>query len=273
MVKVQIVAIGNELLIGDVLDTNTNWICKKITGIGGCIDRAVMVHDSLEDISREVRIALDGDIGVIFTIGGMGPTSDDLTLEAVAKATHHPLQLNAEALAFVKSRYEELARRGDVDDASMTPAREKMAFLPEDAIPIDNPVGTAPAMVLEMGNSTVISLPGVPSELKGIFEGPLQLILKGVFGESTFLERVAIVDSKDESVLAPILKSVSEKVPRVYIKSRAKRFGPDVKFRITLSAAGGSRQEVEQQVNNAIEQLDEALGMAGISIDSIDEQV
>lgn len=272
MVTVETVAVGNELLIGDTLDTNTNWVCKRITGIGGQVERAVLVRDKLDAIAREVKSALERKTDVIFTMGGMGPTSDDMTLEAIAKATNRPLELNAEALAFVKEKYEELARKGYVDDASMTPSREKMAILPNGAIPLDNPVGAAPAVVLRTESSSiVICLPGVPAELKGIFEGSLQPILKEIFGESIFLEKAAIVNSKDESILAPILKAVSDKNPGVYIKSRPKRFGPDVKIRVTLSIAGSSKEDVEQQIERTLQDLRQALNDAGISIDSTEE--
>jgi molybdenum cofactor synthesis domain-containing protein len=272
MITSEIIAVGNELLLGDVLDTNTNWVCKKITGIGGYIERAVLVRDNLTAIVRELHSALDRNTNMIFTIGGMGPTQDDITVEAVAKATDHPLELNTEALAIVKRRYEQFAREGAVDDASITPAREKMAHLPIGATPLDNPVGAAPAVVLHWRNSTIVCLPGVPAELKGIFESSLQPILQQVFGDSTFVEKLVTVNCKDESVLAPVLKTVSDRYPEVYIKSRAKRFGPDVKFRVTLSMAGSSKKAVEQRIDESLQGLRQALSNAGISIDSVEEQ-
>lgn len=267
---VEIIAVGNELLLGDVLDTNTNWLCKRVTGLGGEVRRAIIVGDDLEAIAGEIRSALARKAEVIFTTGGLGPTADDMTLAAVAKATDSPLALHAEASQLVKRKYQELALKGYVEDSALTDSRRKMAFLPQGARPIANPVGAAPAAILTRGASTIICLPGVPEELKGIFEGPLQPTLRKLFGESVFIEKTLIADSGDESALAPLLKGVSEANPQVYVKSRAKQFGPEVKIRVTLSMAGRDRGEVEKAIDSALEDLKGALEAAHISIDSVD---
>ncbi|MDQ2096318.1 MAG: molybdopterin-binding protein [Tychonema bourrellyi B0820] len=270
MVTVEILAIGNELLIGDVLDTNTNWIIKKITGIGGQVNRSVILRDNLDAIATEIQSALQRKTEVIFTIGGMGPTVDDMTLAAIAQSINQPLEANKEAIAFVNQKYQEFAKKGYVDDSKMTPPREKMGILPMGSIPIDNPVGAAPAVISKVKESTIISLPGVPRELKEIFENTLQPILKEKFGEIFFLEKVAIVDSKDESVIAPILNAVSQKNPQVYIKSRAKNFDIDAKFKVTISCCSSFKKEVIQAINKAIQDLRQELGNAGISLDYIE---
>ena len=270
MTTAEIVAAGNELLIGDVLDTNTNWLCKRITGLGGRVTRAVMVGDDLEAIGREIRGALGRGAEAIFTTGGLGPTADDMTLAAVAQATECPLELHDEAQEMVRRRYQELADQGFVADEALTEARRKMAILPRGAKAVFNPVGAAPAVVLEMGDSTLIALPGVPAELKGIFEGPLGQTLEALFGEGIFVEKVAIVDCQDESVLAPILRQVAEAHPAVYIKSRAKRFGPEVKLRVTLSLASHHRAEVERAIDLALGDLRESLAKVGIAIDAVE---
>ncbi|MCS6839375.1 MAG: molybdopterin-binding protein [Roseiflexus sp.] len=271
MIPVEIVVTGNELLQGDVLDTNTNWVCRRITRFGGRVERAVMVRDDMEAIVREVRSCLDRAAGLIITIGGMGPTQDDVTIAAVAAATHRPLSLHPDALAIVRRQYERFAREGAVDDPTITPAREKMALLPAGATPLDNPVGAAPGVLLETDSSVIVCLPGVPAELKGIFEGALQPVLQRLFGDSVFLEKLATVNCKDESVLAPVLKAVAERHPDVYLKSRAQRFGADVRFRVTLSTTGPSRETAERRITAATEDFQRALSAIGVSIDAIEE--
>lgn len=267
MIPVEIVVTGNELLQGDVLDTNTNWICRRITALGGRVERAVIVRDDMEAIVREIRSCLERSARLIITIGGMGPTQDDMTVAAVAAATHRSLILHPEALEMVRRQYERFAREGAVDDPTITPAREKMALLPEGATPLDNPVGAAPGVFLEMDSSVIVCLPGVPAELKGIFEGALQPALQRLFGESAFLEKLALVNCKDESVLAPVLKAVAEKHPDVYLKSRAQRFGSDVRFRVTLSTTGRSREMADQRIAAAMEEFQRALDAIGVSIE------
>lgn len=195
MTIVEIVAVGNELLLRDVLDTNTNWLCKRTTGLGGRVSRAVLVEDDVEAIATEVRGALARGADVVFTTGGLGPTADDMTLAAVAQALDAPLEPSEEALAFVLDKYAELVDKGYVECAELSQERRKMAFLPRGAQPLYNPVGTAPGVVLNVGGTTIISLPGVPEELKGIFATSLQPVLKELLGESIFIEKMVIAST------------------------------------------------------------------------------
>ena len=255
------------MLLGDVLDTNTNWLCKRITGVGGQVTRAALVRDEHEAIVAEVRAALDRRPDLILTTGGLGPTGDDITLLGVAEATARPLELHPEALALVKATYEKLTEKGYLEDATLTDARKKMAYLPQGATAVDNPVGAAPAAVLQIGSTTLVSLPGVPEELKGIYEETLQPILKTIFGESYYEEKAVIAHCGDESSLAPILAEVVEAHPEVYIKSRARRYGSEVRILITLSAAGGSKHEVESEMESALQGLTAVLGAAGFDVE------
>ncbi|MCB0193070.1 MAG: competence/damage-inducible protein A [Anaerolineae bacterium] len=271
MLSVEIIAIGNEVLQGDVLDTNSHWLCKQIAGLGGRVERAVIVRDDQTAIVRELHGAKQRQSRLIFTTGGLGPTGDDLTLAAIAAATGQPLAINDEALAMVTTTYKTLAQEGSVPDAAMTPPRKKMARLPQGAVPLKNPVGAAPGMLLEIEDITVVSLPGVPGEMKAIFTEALQPTLDALFGQSAYLEKRVIVDCRDESVLAPILQAVADHHPDVYVKSRAKGFGPDVKFRITLSTAGPSAGDVAQTLEKTLTSLKQALDEHGMGILEVKE--
>lgn len=271
MVEVEVIAIGNELLLGDVLDTNSNWLCQRVTGLGGRVRRVVVVGDDRKAIAPEIQSALERKSDLIITTGGLGPTADDITLKAVAEATDHPLGVNLEALKMVKRRYEEVAQEGYVADSTLTPSRRKMAHLPQGATPVFNPVGTAPACTLRVEDTMLISLPGVPEELIGIWEGPLQPLLREIFGEGYYQEKMVFVDCKDESLLAPILKKITGAHPQVYIKSRAKVFGPEVKIKVTLSSAGRDRDEVEGTINEALKDLTRSLGSSGLAVETIEE--
>ena len=266
--RAEIIAIGNELLLGDVLDTNTNWLCKRITGVGGQVTRAAMIRDEIEAIAAEIRSALGRKPELIFTTGGLGPTGDDITLLAVAEATERPVELHAEALALVKAKYEELAKKGYVEDAALTEARQKMAYLPRGATALRNPVGGAPGVVMEMGDSILVSLPGVPEELKAIYQETLPPLLERVFGESYYEEQEVIALCGDESSLAPLLAQVVKAHPEVYIKSRARKYGSGVRILITLSAAGDSKGEVERSIGAALSALTLALAGAGIEVET-----
>ncbi|MFQ5810509.1 MAG: molybdopterin-binding protein, partial [Armatimonadota bacterium] len=118
MATAEIIAIGNELLSGDVQDTNTHWLCRQITGLGGRVTRAAVVGDNSENIAAELHAALPRRPSLIVTAGGLGPTADDMTLAAVADATNSPLEVSETALAMVRSAYEKFAREGYVEDAA-----------------------------------------------------------------------------------------------------------------------------------------------------------
>jgi nicotinamide-nucleotide amidase len=268
LARAEIIAIGNELLLGDVLDTNTNWLCKRITGLGGQVTRAALVRDEHAAIVAEVRSALDRAPELIITTGGLGPTGDDITMEAVAAATEHPLELRAEALAMVQARYHDLVEKGYLKDATLTEARKKMAYLPQGATALRNPVGTAPAVVLEIGDTSLVSLPGVPEEMKGIYEETLQPTLRRIFGDSYYEEKSIIALCGDESSLAPVLAKVVQAHPEVYIKSRARRYGAGVRILITLSLAGEGKEGVEKSLAAALESLSRALPAAGFEIEN-----
>ncbi|HEY7913448.1 MAG TPA: molybdopterin-binding protein [Blastocatellia bacterium] len=264
MVTVEIIVIGNEILLGLVQDTNSNYLCRVLREMSARVRHISAVRDEIDSISEEVRASLDRGADVIFTCGGLGPTDDDLTLEGVARATGRKTVIDATARDFVERRYAELARLGYVSSAGLSESRLKMARLPEGACPVENPVGSAPACALEASGKRIISLPGVPGELKAIVEGPLQTLLGEIFGRGSYREREILVECGDESLLAPALREVSSRHKDVYIKSRASRFDRDPVFRIQISASAKSAGEAEALVSRAESDLKSAFQTAGI---------
>lgn len=267
METAEIIAVGSELLSGDVQDTNTPWLCRQITGLGGQVGRTAMIPDDAPGITAEVRRALARRSRLILTVGGLGPTADDVTVAAVAEAADRPLALSEAALAMVQAAYDRFTRQGFVEDAAMTESRRKMAMLPTGAEPLDNPVGAAPGVLLQVDRCTVVSLPGVPDELKGIFGGALRPTLRRIFGSGAFAERVFVADCGDESVLGPVLAEVAAKHPDAYIKSRPRRFGPDVKIRILVSARGTSAEAALRSLERAASDTRQALESRGIRLE------
>lgn len=271
-ITVEIIAIGNEILIGDVQDTNTHWLCKEITDLGGHVRRGSLLCDEPEAIAAEVRAALDRGADVVFTTGGLGPTADDLTLAAVARGiggstaltTGMAVRLHKQARQMVSDRYDELAAQGIVTQGGLNPAREKMAYLPEGATPLHNPVGTAPGVLLAAGKTTIVCLPGVPAELKGIFTTSLQPFLRETFGAGVFVERVVAAECNDESLLAPVVNRVAADHPDVYVKSRVKPFGKTAQIKITVSASGTDSAAINTLLDAALADLQAGLVAAGI---------
>jgi nicotinamide-nucleotide amidase len=263
---VEIVSAGNEVLIGDVLDTNSHWLCRKITGLGGWVRRTVMVRDVVESVAEEVRGALTRKPALLFTVGGLGPTDDDLTLSGVALALGRPLELHAEAERQVAEKYAWFAEQGFVPFADMNEARRKMARLPQGAEPLVNPVGGAPGVLLQVGDTIVISLPGVPGELEAIVEQSMDEVLDRVFGSAHHDEQALVVELQDESAIAADLRAAAAAHPDVYIKSRAKLLGSTPVIRITLSARAADAVAVAALLQPAAQQLLQAIEAAGFAV-------
>ncbi len=262
---VEILVIGNEILIGDIQDTNTSWLCRLINARGGHVARGTMLRDTVEEIAAEVRLALERGVDALFTSGGLGPTADDLTLTALAQGTGRPLRLHPEALDMVRDQYDRFHAQGIMSQGGLNPGREKMAWLPEGAMPLFNPGGTAPGVLLRAGRTTIISLPGVPSEFKGIINASLQDFLSRTFGNGGSLGRSLRVRCNDESILEPVLSEVVPKHPRVYIKSLASTVGETPELDITLTVTGGGEGERVELMNMALGDL--CHGLSGLRIE------
>lgn len=261
---VEILAIGNELLRGEILDTNTQWICQQVHHRGGRVARVSLLPDKEAEIAGAVRKAIEREVDLVFTSGGLGPTDDDLTLAAVAKGAGLELALDAQAKEMVRQSYDVFHARGVLAEGGLNPFREKMAWLPVGSTPLFNPVGTAPGILLQVGKTAIVALPGVPPELKGIVEDTLRPWLDGLFGSGGSFARALMVHCNDESIMVPALTKVVERYPQVYIKSLAQALGGQPELEIFFTATSRKAEEREQWVNSAVAELQRSLTALGI---------
>jgi molybdenum cofactor synthesis domain-containing protein len=209
----EIISIGNELLIGHTLDTNSHWIAKHLTRLGWTLERVTQLRDSLDSIKSGVRGSLKRNPSVLITIGGLGPTHDDMTLAGMSRALNKPMRLNREALQLVKDHYQRLESK-----PKLTKYRTKMATLPQGSLPLPNPVGTAPGVKMQVSGATIFSLPGVPSEMKAIFRSSLIPYMES-FHTIRPKELEVKITGIIESALAPILDQARKIYPKLYFKS------------------------------------------------------
>jgi molybdenum cofactor synthesis domain-containing protein len=261
--QVEIICVGNELLIGKTLNTNAQWLAKRAVSLGATVRRITVVGDDVDEIASAVREALERKPRFIITTGGLGPTFDDKTLEGVAKALNRNLVLNSKALQMVKEKYEEYAEAGRLDSAELTPHRVKMAMLPEGAEPLPNPVGTAPGVRLEMGGTIIIALPGVPAEMEAIFENSVVELVKKETGDLTFFETSIYVDDIMESTLAPLIDITMRDNPYVYIKSHPKGEEKKPHIEIHFSTTAKDSKVAKDRLGKAIVQLSELIKEKG----------
>ncbi|MEM0264796.1 MAG: molybdopterin-binding protein [Candidatus Methanomethylicia archaeon] len=206
---VEIISIGEELLIGKVVNTNASWIAKRMMEMGLKVRRIVTVGDDIDEIVSAIQDSIRRGAKIIVTTGGLGPTFDDKTMEAISKATNRPLKLENEVLMEIE---EKLRKRG----RKLSEAAKKMAYVPEGSKIIHNNIGTAPGIILDYNNAKIIALPGVPEEMENMFETEVVKMIKfeGKFQETEFL-----IYNVTESELAQTIIELMREIPNIYIKS------------------------------------------------------
>ncbi|MCZ2126398.1 MAG: CinA family nicotinamide mononucleotide deamidase-related protein [Anaerolineales bacterium] len=160
MTSAEIITIGTEILLGEIVDTNTRYIAKTLRGLGVDLYRTITIGDNVERIADAVRRSLER-ADVVITTGGLGPTVDDPTREAVAKAFGVQTEFREDLWEQV---VETIGRYGRKPSEN----QKRQAYVPQGAIGLRNPVGTAPCFIVEKENRAVISLPGVPAEMEHI---------------------------------------------------------------------------------------------------------
>jgi len=206
MMDAVILSVGTELVTGEWLDTNSAWISTKLTSYGVRVARHVTVGDELDRVATSIRHALKASDLVIIT-GGLGPTEDDLSRHALAKALDMELEENAEALQQVTDFFEQREWR-------MSDSNRRQALIPMGCEVIFNPRGTAPGILYESeatGDSdgkTLVALPGVPAEMKVMFEAVVEPRLResGRVTASDRLQCFGIHESKLGEILADMMR-------------------------------------------------------------------
>jgi len=265
----EIICVGNELLIGKTLNTNAQWLAKRITGLGLNLRRITVVGDDLGEIAAAVRESLQRKPRFVITTGGLGPTFDDKTLEGVAKALGEELEENREALEMVKKKYESYVAEGRIEKFEMTLHRVKMAKLPKGSKPLPNPVGTAPGVLTEHEGVSLVMLPGVPQEMMAIFEESVAPLLQKIAGSLIFYEASLDVRGIPESELAPLIDRVMHDNPYVYIKSHPKVGEKVHHLELHFSTTSKDSSLARQRIGMAIAQISEMMRERGGKIQPI----
>ena len=193
-VNVEIVSIGSELLLGQIVDTNSAWISQRLAENGANVYYKSCVGDNLNRMTEVLRIALER-ADVVITGGGIGPTQDDLTREAVADVFDVDVVTDPDSLTELHERFQ---NRGFI----LTKNNERQAQIPDGATVIRNPNGTAPAFMVESDKGTIISLPGVPFEMKWLITNEIIPYLQDKYdlGETIHYRVLKVADLGESAV-------------------------------------------------------------------------
>lgn len=257
--EMEIVCVGNELLIGKTLNTNAHWMAKRATSLGMMVKRITIVSDDVNEIANIIQEVLQRKPRFAITTGGLGPTFDDMTLEGIAKALNCKLEVNEVALRMVREKYEAYLKLGKIEKVELTSPRVKMAKLPENANPLPNPIGTAPGVLMKINDTILIALPGVPSEMEAIFENSVMPLLKKEGGENMFFEISMYADDIMESTLAPLVDRTMHDNPYIYIKSHPRGEEKKPHLEIHFSTTSKESKTAKKNIEKAVVQLSELI--------------
>ncbi len=240
-----IITIGDEILIGQIVDTNSAYIAECLTNIGFRIEEKISIGDERSQISSTVSNSLKRNNLTIIT-GGLGPTKDDITKSTLAELFGSKMVHHAEVEAHVR---EILSRR----NIAYNTLNASQAMLPELCTVIENVHGTAPAMWFEQGGNVLISLPGVPFEMEQLMISQIIPRLKSHFTLRENIHRTMITSGLAESILAETIEKWEEALPHYIKLAYLPSFG---RVRLRLSAYEIESAEVGEEINRAFRELE-----------------
>ena len=214
-VNLEIIATGDELIYGRILDTNSHWLAQRVAEMGAHLRRVTMIGDEPELIASTLKEALLRDAHFIIFTGGLGPSADDLTVDSIGMALEKETVIDEEGASKIEAVY---GKRGLTDEVQINRGR-KMARILEGSKPLQNPVGFAVGMAVEVAGKTVCTLPGVPAEMKGMFDAHVAHMIESE-STSVFLAKTYNISMiwKD---FFPLYRQMQQEYPDIYIKNAA----------------------------------------------------
>ena len=249
MPVLEIITIGTELLLGEIADTNSTYIARTLRDHGIDIFRITTIGDNPGRITAAIKEALNR-ADIVITTGGLGPTVDDPTRQAVADAVGQPLE-------FMDELWEQIVTRFKAYGRTPTENNRRQAYIPDGAIPIPNPVGTAPCFIAELDSAFVISLPGVPREMEYILHHEIIPFLKNKFKLESQIIKATVMHtaSMGESMVDELIADLeANSNPTVGLLAHPGQ----VDIRVTAKAS--SEEEANQLIKPVVEEIMRRLG-------------
>jgi len=242
----EIITIGDEILIGQILDTNSKWIAEELSKIGISVFQITSIQDEKQHIIDAVKNA-QNQADIIIITGGLGPTKDDITKHTLTNLFDDELQMNTEIKEHIKQLFAKI-------NYNYTDLDLQQAMLPKKAIVLKNNLGTASGMWFHHKNKTIISLPGVPNEMKGLMMQEVLPKIKKDFKLPYILHKTLITYGMGESNIAKKLSSFEENLPKEISLAYLPSYG---KTRLRLTTKGNDKTALEISFNKTLDNLKE----------------
>lgn len=242
--KVHILTIGDEILIGQIIDTNSSWMAKELNLIGAQVVGKSSVSDQFDDIQSGLETALNKADAVLIT-GGLGPTKDDITKKALADFLGVEMQFHEPTWTRIQQLFQRWGR-------STTPAHREQCFMPAKADLLHNKMGTAPGMWFEREGKVVVSMPGVPYEMKYLMTHEVLKRLQARFPGRPIAHRTILTVGEGESRIAARIEAFEQSLPP-HIKLA---FLPNLgQVRLRLSGVGSDQVRLEVELDEKAREL------------------
>jgi nicotinamide-nucleotide amidase len=261
--RAEIVSVGSELLLGQIVDTNAAFIARQLALLGLDLFQKTTVGDNLGRVAAALETALSR-AEVVITTGGLGPTEDDVTREAVAQATRRELEFHPELLTQIEAFFR---ARG----LSPSPSNRKQAYVPRGAIPLPNPVGTAPCFILEEGDRTLIVLPGVPREMEYLLRTAALPHVRSRYGlRAAIVSRLVRVAGVGESRVGELLADLMARGSNPTVGTMAHPGQVDVRIAAKAPDEAAARSLIAPVEAEVCARLGDAVfGMDGDSLEGV----
>jgi nicotinamide-nucleotide amidase len=239
MTNVSIITIGDELLIGQVIDTNSAWMAQELNKAGFWVHRRVAVGDSAIEIVNALNEE-SRDADIVLITGGLGPTADDITKPVLCEYFETHLVVNEEALQNVKYIFENILKR------PMIARNLKQAEVPASCTVIQNKRGTAPGMLFERNGKIFVSMPGVPYEMKGMISEDVIPLLTKRFVSTKIAHRTLLTAGVGESFLADHIETFEKNLPADVKLAYLPNYGM---VRLRLTSSGDDEKLLDEKID------------------------
>lgn len=253
-VNVEIVSIGSELCYGKVADTNAFWLADQVTRLGGTVERITCVRDHEDQICTVLEESLGRKPSFVLVTGGLGPTNDDKTIDAISRITQAVIVKDEKTL-------ERASQRRGIPKEKLPPHFTKMARTLHGGKTFSNPVGISPATALTIGKTTLVVMPGPPKEVQAIFaESILHLMRKKAIRRSRS-QRVFV--EMAESEVTPFIERIERELGNVYLKPLVSEYVTGTGLPIEILAFEESEEGCEQLIGEIISRLESSVTSKG----------